>query len=220
MPELPAERQLQPINPSQIPRVSVDVDGDPEVRDFKIMKRDLEKYGFTDGCPGCEAARDNRQQRPHTDKCRERMRVFLLQDKHTKERVESAQLRLKRTRDQQGDVDMKSDQDQTREEGRSVESSVPAASIPPAGDTPGTGSADAIPVPGVTPSTALLPQSASTPAVDGAAGRQVAGPMSASEADKRLLDIERERRQAMGLPPRPEGPPSTGSANQGGVMDI
>ena len=117
VPELPVELQLQPIPADSIPRV-IDLESETEVRDFKIMKRNLEKHGFTEGCPGCDAAKNNTQQRPHTTDCRNRMRNAMFKDAGTKERIQAAELRLKRTRDQQGDIDMRADADGERERER------------------------------------------------------------------------------------------------------
>merc|ERR1712187_678101 len=39
----------------------------------KIYKSDLEKIGYTTGCPGCDAARTGRQQRGHSEECRGRV---------------------------------------------------------------------------------------------------------------------------------------------------
>ena len=119
VPELPVELQLQPIPADSIPRV-IDLESETEVRDFKIMKRNLEKHGFTEGCPGCDAAKNNTQQRPHTTDCRNRMRNAMFKDAGTKERIQAAELRLKRTRDQQGDIDMRADADGERERERLV----------------------------------------------------------------------------------------------------
>ena len=46
------------------------------------------------------------------------MRKALLADNETKERIHAAQTRLKRTRDQQGDTDMRADADVERERER------------------------------------------------------------------------------------------------------
>jgi len=118
VPELSAERQLCPIPIDSVPRIDIAVDENASVRDLQIFKKDLNKYGFTEGCLGCEASRSNAIQRPHNSTCRERMRKALLADSDTKERVHAAQTILKRTRDQQGDEDMRADADVERERER------------------------------------------------------------------------------------------------------
>ena len=63
--------------------------------------------------------------RGHNERCRNRIRELLLTDDFAKDRVQAATIRLKRTRDQQGDVDMRGDQDEDRLRGESsVEPSV------------------------------------------------------------------------------------------------
>ena len=64
-----------------IPAGVAEPETETHVRDFKIMKTDLEKHGFTIGCPGCDAAREYKQQRPHNPACREIIKSILLSSK-------------------------------------------------------------------------------------------------------------------------------------------
>ena len=75
--ELPAERQLCPMPISSVPRPAVTGDDKTEVTNFKIMKADLGRHGYTEGCPGCDAARNTTTQRPHIQTCRGRARGLL-----------------------------------------------------------------------------------------------------------------------------------------------
>ena len=46
---------------------------DQEPRKMAIMKRDLEKYGYTPHCPGCYAAMHSKANRAHTFECRSKI---------------------------------------------------------------------------------------------------------------------------------------------------
>ncbi len=50
------------------------------VRDFRINDELLEKYGFTDGCPGCEAKIDGTARRLHSTACRQRIEDAIRSD--------------------------------------------------------------------------------------------------------------------------------------------
>ena len=57
---------------------------------FQIRKDDINKYGATETCTGCEAAR-NGQNRPHTNECRSRFEdIFIQVGGRLKERVSQA----------------------------------------------------------------------------------------------------------------------------------
>ena len=45
-------------------------------RRFKILKQGLEAHGYTVGCAGCNAARQNRRA-PHSEECRDRISLAL-----------------------------------------------------------------------------------------------------------------------------------------------
>ena len=55
---------------------------------------ELQKYGYTDGCEGCEATKEKTKMYGHTVECRERLETAMLQD--FKERIEMAQERCAR----------------------------------------------------------------------------------------------------------------------------
>ena len=64
--------------PPALPKVRV-----PEVltRQLKIRRKvELERYGFTESCPGCIAAQEEREPRAHSAACRERIESRILQD--------------------------------------------------------------------------------------------------------------------------------------------
>ena len=63
-------------------------------RNFSIERRDLEKHGFTPQCKGCYAAKHGRASKPHSDKCRERIRRLILDDEDQAHRVILARARL------------------------------------------------------------------------------------------------------------------------------
>ena len=48
---------------------------------------ELRQYGFTDGCPGCEAAAKGAQTIGHSDVCRERIEAKMLEDETSAARV-------------------------------------------------------------------------------------------------------------------------------------
>lgn len=62
-------------------------------RRVRIMRSDLEQYGYTSGCPGCLTAQlqDGARRGPHTEECRTRM-----EDLIGGERVQQAQARIEK----------------------------------------------------------------------------------------------------------------------------
>ena len=40
--------------------------------EFRIQQKDLDKHGFTRGCPGCSARLRGLQRQPHYEPCRKR----------------------------------------------------------------------------------------------------------------------------------------------------
>ena len=70
-------------------------------RDFKarnlyVMKSDIELYGYTPQCPGCDAQLMGLPQRAHNDECRMRVQRKLQESEEGKERVKRAQERLEK----------------------------------------------------------------------------------------------------------------------------
>ena len=58
-------------------------------RNFRITKKLLEKYGYSAGCPGCEAALDGRRAREHSDLCRSRLEESMELDPEDENRIRS-----------------------------------------------------------------------------------------------------------------------------------
>ena len=52
------------------------------VRAVQFLKEDLEKYGMTQGCPGCTAANRNAAAVNHSDSCRIRIEKLTSEDRH------------------------------------------------------------------------------------------------------------------------------------------
>ena len=53
----------------------------PEARNVYIRKTvELAKYGYTDGCPGCKAARANQPPKAHSAACRARIEHWMVND--------------------------------------------------------------------------------------------------------------------------------------------
>ncbi len=61
-------------------------------RRFRIKKDDLEKYGYTAGCPGCRAANRGTAAANHTEECRKRIGEEL--EKVGDERIDRETARL------------------------------------------------------------------------------------------------------------------------------
>ena len=59
---------------------------DPLTRRMPITHKEIEKYGYTDGCPGCDAKkRGEVARRGHSEKCRRRIEEALRNDEEGKE---------------------------------------------------------------------------------------------------------------------------------------
>ncbi|CAE7544146.1 unnamed protein product [Symbiodinium microadriaticum] len=59
-------------------------------RNLYVLKGDLEKYGYTTLCPGCEAVMLGLPQRSHNDECRLRIQRSLMETVEGKQRVQRA----------------------------------------------------------------------------------------------------------------------------------
>ena len=71
---------------------------DLDIRRMRITDAILEKYGFTDGCPGCQHKREGRPgHRPHTDECRQRLYAKMQANEHDREKLkaEDAKMQIK-----------------------------------------------------------------------------------------------------------------------------
>ena len=53
----------------------------------RITKQDIDEFGATIGCPGCNATRDNKRSQAHSDRCRRRMEESLRKTPHGAERL-------------------------------------------------------------------------------------------------------------------------------------
>ena len=77
-----------------IPEVQVEViplpplpfDGSRVQRE-RIIKQDIDEFGATVGCPGCNAIRDNKRRQAHSDRCRRRIEENLKKTPHGAERL-------------------------------------------------------------------------------------------------------------------------------------
>ncbi len=65
-----------------------------KVRRMYIRKQDIEKYGKTDGCPGCSAISRGRAPACHTEKCRKRITERIKEDPAEASRVNQAEARF------------------------------------------------------------------------------------------------------------------------------
>ena len=86
LPEMP-----DPVEPEERSRTE-----DPAPQRIRIEKRDLEKLGYTPGCPGCYAAKHRRPHRAHTDHCRARIQQAMTEDPLLRRRVIAAEERENR----------------------------------------------------------------------------------------------------------------------------
>ena len=69
-------------------------------RDFRITDKIIEKYGFTPGCPGCEAKIDGTARAAHSQACRRRIETAMESDE-----VERAALHRRDERRARHEVD-------------------------------------------------------------------------------------------------------------------
>ena len=90
-----------------------------EVRQFKITKGILDKFGFTQNCKGCEAATVGAGARRHSDECRERLEEEIKNDDVLKVRLDMRDIRFdnnveedkdKTSEAEELDVEMKTDE--------------------------------------------------------------------------------------------------------------
>ena len=83
---------------AQVPEADTE-ELDKQLRDFKITKVLLEKFGYTDLCPGCEGSILGKR-RTHTKKCRETLEKESEKDHEEKKRIERRNRRLGRETDE------------------------------------------------------------------------------------------------------------------------
>ena len=65
-------------------------------RDFRITKRMLERYDYTAGCPGYNAALSNKPRMEHNKECRERIEAQMHEDPEDLVRIFERDIRLER----------------------------------------------------------------------------------------------------------------------------
>ena len=82
----------RPVDAPEGPPISEDNIAKP--RSFKIYPGDLEKYGFTLGCPGCDAVIYKTDRRGHLDRCRSRLEKAMKEDPLNAHRVASTSERF------------------------------------------------------------------------------------------------------------------------------
>ena len=54
----------------------------------RITKQDIDEFGATIGCPGCNAIKDNKRAQVHSDRCRKRIEECLRNTPHGAERLD------------------------------------------------------------------------------------------------------------------------------------
>ena len=54
----------------------------------RITKQDIDEFGATIGCPGCNSIRDNKRRQGHSERCRRRIEECLRKTPHGTERLE------------------------------------------------------------------------------------------------------------------------------------
>ena len=108
---LPREIESQAQEPREL-KPPIDVDLGP--RRFRIERRDLEKMGYTSGCPGCYASRHKRPHRTHTEHCRSRLHKIMMEDSEYRGRMGEVENRENRWLERQVEL-----ADQRRKSNRS-----------------------------------------------------------------------------------------------------
>ena len=56
-------------------------------KERESTKQDIDEFGATIGCPGCNAIRDNKRSQAHSDRCRRRIEESLRKTPHGAERL-------------------------------------------------------------------------------------------------------------------------------------
>ena len=57
---------------------------DKAPREFYISQKDVEKHGFTRGCPGCSSFTRGLGRQPHTEVCRDRLKELMRDESKVK----------------------------------------------------------------------------------------------------------------------------------------
>ena len=80
---------VDPAAPLEVPQIAV-----PIPRRVRIGKADLQEHGFSEGCPGCEASKQGRTPRGHSEPCRVRLLEALRGSETGQKRIGEAIERL------------------------------------------------------------------------------------------------------------------------------
>ena len=68
---------------------------EPLTRRMPITYKEIEKYGYTEGCPGCEAKkRGDVARRGHSERCRKRIEEKMKLDEEGKKKIEKTEERI------------------------------------------------------------------------------------------------------------------------------
>ena len=88
-------RPPQPVTPEGVTEESRQRqrDGEPIPRSLKLTRKDLVNFGYTPGCPGCQAAANDMRYKPHTTACRQRLEKAMMDDEFGSNRVKEARAR-------------------------------------------------------------------------------------------------------------------------------
>ena len=78
-----------------VPDIEVE-EMDKKLRDFKITKHVLGKFGYTLSCPGCEGSLAGKR-RVHTSGCRRRLEDEICRDEKEKVRIKERDMKLGKT---------------------------------------------------------------------------------------------------------------------------
>ena len=62
--------------------------GGARIQRERITKQDIDEFGATIGCPGCNAIKDNKRAQAHLDRCRKRIEECLRNTPHRAERLD------------------------------------------------------------------------------------------------------------------------------------
>ncbi len=104
-----AARDVDHEKPDDVAEDPVPREAHQDVRDFRITKQLLDKYGFTDDCAGCvHKALGHEDHRPHSQQCRKRIADLMMQDERDRDQVDAARRRkASAPADSRADADQK-----------------------------------------------------------------------------------------------------------------
>ena len=95
--DIDRERLPRPAVPAEdVGRARARPVSEPVRRDFRIKKRVLERYDYTAGCPGFNAALSNKPRREHNKECRERIEAQMHEDPEDLVRIIERDIRFER----------------------------------------------------------------------------------------------------------------------------